>query len=216
LECSVTGPVVGFDLDLTLVDSAPGIVATMRATLAEFGITVGGDQVRPSMGLDLADAIAMIAPGVDATAAVTRYRELYLDLGVPSVTLLPGAWESMDAVHALGGRTLVASAKAEFAVHAVLARVGLDRVVDEAVGGLFGADKGHWLRETGAEVYVGDHPGDIEAARVAGAMAVAVATGPYPASALAEWDPDVLLPDLTAFPAWLTGVGRWDGNGTHR
>jgi phosphoglycolate phosphatase len=202
------GPVVGFDLDHTLVDSTPGIVATMRVTLAEFGITVDRDQMWPLMGLDLADAIASIAPRVDTSAAVTRYRELYLDLGVPSVTMLPGAREAMDAVHALGGRTLVASAKAEFAVHAVLARVGLDRVVDEAVGGLFGTDKGQWLRASAAEVYVGDHPGDIEAARVAGAIAVAVATGPHPAHVLAEHDPDVLFPDLTAFPVWLVGAAR--------
>jgi phosphoglycolate phosphatase len=57
------------------------------------------------------------------------------------------------------------------------------------------------LRELGAGIFVGDHPGDVAAARAAGAVAVAVATGPFPAQGLAE--ADVVLADLTAFPAWL-------------
>lgn len=90
---------VGFDLDLTLVDSTSGIVATMSTILAEFGVAVDRDQVWPLIGCDLADTIVTIAPQVDTSAAVTRYRELYLDLGVPGTTLLPGAREAMEAVH---------------------------------------------------------------------------------------------------------------------
>ena len=48
-----------------------------------------------------------------------------------------------------------------------------------------------------ATVLVGDTPLDVEAARVAGARAVAVATGEFPVGALAAAGPDAVLPDLT-------------------
>jgi phosphoglycolate phosphatase len=52
-------------------------------------------------------------------------------------------------------------------------------------------------------MYVGDHPGDIEAARTGRCLGVGVATGPSSAAQLSEVGADVVLPDLFAFPAWL-------------
>lgn len=54
-------------------------------------------------------------------------------------------------------------------------------------------------------MYVGDHTGDVRGARTAGALSVAVATGPCPADELLAAGADVVLDDLTAFPAWLAG-----------
>ena len=51
---------------------------------------------------------------------------------------------------------------------------------------------------------MGDHIGDVTAARAADAMAVAVATGPNSAEDLAASGADVVLPDLSRFPAWLS------------
>lgn len=201
-----TGPVVGFDLDMTLVDSSAGIAATLQAALAEVGVEITPEQVWPTIGVPLETALATIAPQVDRAAVVARYRELYPRTGVTSTTLLPGVAEAFRAVHARGGRVLVVSTKVEPAVRAVLRHVGLDRGesgADEVAGGLFAAEKGVRLVAARADAYVGDHPGDIEAARVAGAAAVAVATGPHTAAQLAACGADAVLDDLTAFPGWL-------------
>jgi phosphoglycolate phosphatase len=80
-------------------------------------------------------------------------------------------------------------------------------MVDEVAGGLFAEDKGHYLRRAGAQVYVGDHPGDVRAAQVAGAVSVAVATGPHTAAELAAAGADVVLVDLLGFPHWLDDRG---------
>jgi phosphoglycolate phosphatase len=208
MTAPVPGPIVGFDLDMTLVDSAAGIVATLAEVLAELGVEVTSDQVWPTIGAPLRVAACELAPDVDPDVVVARYRELYPRTGVTPTALLPGAVEALRAVHALGGRVLVISAKVEPAVRAVLRHVGLDRPgtgPDLVVGGLFAAEKGERLAAAGAQVYVGDHPGDVEAARVAGAVAVAVATGPHGTSQLMTCSPDVILPDLTRFPAWLAG-----------
>jgi phosphoglycolate phosphatase len=128
-------------------------------------------------------------------------------MGVPATTLLPGVHEAFAAIRARGGRVLVVSAKVEPAVHAVLGQVGLVGPAgpDVVVGGLFAGAKGVRLRAEGAHVYVGDHPGDMEAAAVAGAVAVAVGTGSTAEAELLAAGADVVLPDLRAFPAWFSG-----------
>jgi phosphoglycolate phosphatase len=205
------GPVVGFDLDLTLVDSAAGIGATLRAALAAQGVSrlPTDAELRGIIGMPLEASIETIAPEADVHAVAARYRQLYPRLGVPSTTLLPGVLETFATVRTLAGRVLVVSAKIQPAVRAVLAQVGLASppvAPDLVVGGLFAAAKGVRLREAGADVYVGDHPGDMEAARVGGAVAVGVLTGGSDAEALRVAGADVVLPALTAFPRWLD---RW-------
>jgi phosphoglycolate phosphatase len=115
---------------------------------------------------------------------------------------------------------LVVSAKAEAGVHQSLRQVGLDRpeyAPDLVVGGLFAAAKGVRLAAEGATVYVGDHPGDVEAARVAGAVSVAVATGAQSSEVLTEAGADVVLPGLLEFPGWLSsflpGLSRSPASG---
>jgi phosphoglycolate phosphatase-like HAD superfamily hydrolase len=207
--------VVGFDLDMTLVDSALSITRTLQVALAEAGVEVEQDQIWPWVGVPLDVVLNALAPGVDVATTVARYRALYPIIGVPTITPLPGAAEALAAVESAGGTVVVVSAKVPGAVREVLEHVGMSRVeVGEAssdddrgarlvVGGLFAAAKGTALREHDASVYVGDHPGDVEAARAGGAVSVAVATGPFDAGALAEAGADVVLPDLTGFPGWL-------------
>ncbi|MBK6870649.1 MAG: HAD family hydrolase [Kineosporiaceae bacterium] len=199
------GLVVGFDLDMTLVDSAEGIAATVTAALADFGHVTTAQEVWALNGVPLEQTMTALAPGIDAAAAARRYRELYPRLGVPAIRLLPGALDALAAVKRSGGTTVIVSTKVERAVRLVVEAVGLR--VDAVAGGLFAQAKGGYLREVGAHVYVGDHPGDVLAARAAGATSVAVATGPHPASALAAAGADVVLADLLAFPGWLAGRG---------
>ncbi|CAM5299662.1 HAD hydrolase-like protein [Streptomyces tanashiensis] len=51
----------------------------------------------------------------------------------------------------------------------------------------------------------GDHVGDVRGAAAAGALSVAVATGPCPAEELRAAGADVVLADLTDFRAWWEG-----------
>ena len=117
---------------------------------------------------------------------------------------MPGAAAAIDAVRAAGDRVLVVTAKYGAVAELALNAAGLD--ADEVVGDLFAEGKASALREHGAWAYVGDHPGDVRAARAAQVHAVAVATGPTARSELAEAGPDVVLADLTELPAWLASA----------
>jgi uncharacterized protein len=59
------------------------------------------------------------------------------------------------------------------------------------------------LTEHVATVYVGDHVHDVEGARAAGALSVSVLTGGCTEEELRAAGTDVVLQDLTEFPAWL-------------
>lgn len=205
-----TAPVVGFDLDMTLVDSTDGIAATLAAAVAVSpggeGVQITRDGVWPYVGLPLDVTVAGLAPLTDPDRVIREYRARYAAIGVGMTRLLPGAADALRAVREAGGRVLIVSAKAEIGVHEVLAQVGLDRPdvrPDLVVGGLFGAAKGERLIVENADVYVGDHSGDVQAARVAGALSVVVCTGPQSAATLTTAGADVVLDDLLAFPTWL-------------
>ncbi|WP_040585522.1 HAD family hydrolase [Segniliparus rugosus] len=195
-------PVVGFDLDLTLVDTRARILFAAMAGFADLGVEVGEADLVPLLGFPLAHKAAQLAPRLDPEAFTRQYRLHYRSDRAPSCPAAPGAAAALDAVRDLGGRCVVVSAKAEFLVHEALAHAGLAKAVDAVHGGVFAEGKAPALREEGAHVYVGDHPGDVVAARVAGCAAVAVATGATEADGLRSAGADVVLRTLEEFPAW--------------
>lgn len=195
--------VVGFDLDLTLVDSRERIVSAYLRALRDVGAEVTREDLEPHLGIPLAMTAAVVAPAVDADALVLRYRHYYDEDGAPPTQPMPGAVEALVAVRELVGSVVVVSAKYTPAVHQALAESGLADLVDAVHGELFAADKGVALAQEGATIYVGDHPGDMAAAASCGAYAVGVASGANDEAALRAAGADATLPDLLGFPAWL-------------
>ena len=186
--------VVGFDLDMTLVDSRQGIVECMQRVLSARGVTAGDEQLWPLIGAPLEANLGRFLQDSQVDGAADDYRTVYLQHAVRLTTALPGAGELLDLIHADGGRVLVVSAKSPAAVHAVLDHVGLRP--DVVVGAVFAEDKAVPLRAHAARMYVGDHQGDMYAARAASAYAVGVTTGPHDEATLREAGADAVVPDL--------------------
>ncbi|MFV2121462.1 HAD family hydrolase [Streptomyces sp. Act-28] len=191
---------VGFDLDMTLIDSRPGIHATYRELSARTGVWIDADLAVSRLGPPLEHELAHWFPRERVTETAAAYRELYPAHAIGPSLALPGARGAIQAVRATGGRSVVVTAKNGPHAELHLSHLGLEP--DAVVGSLWAEAKAEALREHGATVYVGDHPGDIRGARAADALAVSVATGPYDEAALYAAGADVVLPDLTAFPAW--------------
>ncbi|MEU6075919.1 HAD family hydrolase [Micromonospora sp. NPDC047074] len=197
---------VGFDLDMTLVDSRPGIADTFRALTARTGVHVDAEAAVSRLGPPLRTEIAHWFPSEQVDAAVRTYRELYPAYAITPSLPLPGAAAAIDAVRERGGRVLVVTAKL-----GRLARLHLDHLgltVDEVAGDLFAEGKATALRRHGATHYVGDHVADMVAAGAAGVPGIGVATGPCQADELRAAGAELVLDDLTGFPAALDGMIR--------
>ncbi|MFE5709931.1 HAD family hydrolase [Streptomyces sp. NPDC056501] len=192
---------VGFDLDLTLVDSRPGIKAAWEAFAAETGAEIDADLVVTRLGPPLEHEMAYWFPEEQVAEMVTRYRALYPTYAIEPSPAMPGARDAIQAVRDAGGRTIVVTAKNGPHAELHLAHLGIEP--DAVVGGLWAEGKAEALRAHDAQVYVGDHVGDVRGAATAGAVAVAVATGPCAPEELREAGADVVLTDLTDFRAWL-------------
>jgi phosphoglycolate phosphatase len=194
---------VGFDLDMTLIDSRPGIRAAFEAFSADTGTYIDADLAVSRLGPPLAQEIAEWFPADQVAAMADLYRERYPTYAITPTLAMPGAREAVAAVQRHGGRAIVVTAKYRPNAKLHLDHLGIG--ADAVIGDLWAEGKAEALREHGASVYVGDHTGDVRGALAAGALSVAVPTGPISADELRAAGAEVVLTDLTAFPAWLDG-----------
>jgi phosphoglycolate phosphatase len=195
---------VGFDLDMTLIDSRPGIRAAWLALSARTGVYVDADLAITRLGPPLRQEMGHWFPADQVDQAVTEYRALYPDYAVTPSPPTPGARAALAAVRSLGLRVVVVTSKLGRLAHLHLDHLGLP--ADEVAGDLFAEGKAAALIEYGVRWYVGDHVGDMVAARTAGVPGIGVATGPCSADDLRTAGAAYVLPDLTGFPALLREI----------
>lgn len=192
---------VGFDLDMTLIDSRPGVIASFDALNADLGTAIDGRAIAARLGPTLESEMAKYFPADEIDPVCDRYRAIYAELGPVGSSLLPGATAAVNRVREGGGTTLVITAKFGPNAQLCLAHVGIE--VDHVIGWRHGPQKAETLREHGAQVYVGDTVPDVEAALSAGAQAVAVTSGPVSRTDLLAAGAHVALDSLIEFPDWL-------------
>jgi phosphoglycolate phosphatase-like HAD superfamily hydrolase len=194
----VTLAPVGFDLDMTLIDSQRAILSAFAGVAADTGVAIDPAGVLSRLGIKLQDELAYWFPPGEVEEAVRIYRAHYLKLIGPMTLLLPGAAEALAAVRAAGARAVVITAKHEVPARLSLESVGLSP--DEVIADAHGPEKGAVLTAIGAAVYVGDTPADMAAAVMAGAHAVGVATGSFSAAELRAAGAAEVLQSLADFP----------------
>jgi phosphoglycolate phosphatase len=215
---------VVFDLDGTLVDTAPDLHAHLNEMLAELGREgLELAEIRPLIG---DGARALLKRGLEASGGVpasadldalfleflTRYTARPLRFGA----LYDGVAEVLEELHSAGVRLGVCTNKAQAPSERLLAELGLERYLAVVVGGDSLAFKkphaGHvrtvlerlGSRAAGA-VMVGDSANDLLAARAAGLPCVLVGFGysPIPARELGA---DLVIDRMGDLPAALTGL----------
>ena len=193
--------VVGFDLDMTLIDTRPGFAATLEALSAETGVTMDVAAMCENLGPPLDHLLAPYFPPDQITGLVDRFRAIYPDIAVPPTLALDGAHDALAAVRRHGGTSVLVTGKFTRNARMHVDALGFD--VDHVIGEVWGVGKAAALTEHGATVYVGDHVHDVEGARAAAALSVSVLTGGSTAVELERAGTDVLLASLADFPAWL-------------
>ena len=148
---SETGPLtVGFDLDMTLVDTVPGFAATLRGCSApSWAWTSRSRACSPTSGRRSTRCWRRHLPAEEIGPAGDRFRELYPDTAVPAVPALPGAHEALAAVRRERGRTVVVTGKYPANARRHLDHLGLD--VDVLEGWVWGVGKADGAAARGRE-----------------------------------------------------------------
>ena len=194
---------VGFDLDMTLIDSRPAIMASFAELARETVTAIDLDHVDRRLGIKLEDELAFWFPPGERAAAAQTYRKHYVRLA-ELTTALPGAPEALAAVRTAGERVIIITAKHAISVEPSLRAAGL--AADELFTFVHGPEKAAVLRRLDAAAYVGDTPPDMAAAVQARTRAVGVATGSFAAADLADAGAEVVLDSLEQFPGWYAGA----------
>lgn len=203
----MAGP-VGFDLDLTLIDSQPAILAAWAEVARETGTPIDLDSVTRRLGIKLEDEAPYWFPAAECEAAVATYRRHYVRLASELTAPLPGAAEALAAVRR-GERAIIITAKHPISVGPSLAAARLE--ADDLYTHVYGPEKAAVLTKVGAAAYVGDAPADMGAATAAGAHAVGVATGSFGPADLRGAGAEVVLDSLHDFPAWYAALRAAQG-----
>jgi pyridinium-3,5-biscarboxylic acid mononucleotide sulfurtransferase len=196
-----SGLVVGFDLDMTLIDTGPGFVAVLEVLGAELGVSFPSEELAAGLGPPLEVMLAPHLPAADMTAVADRFRALYPDHAIHRTPHLTGAPEALAAVRRHHGRVVLVTGKYTPNAQLHVDHLGLD--VDLVAGLVWGEAKAEVLRAEGATIYVGDHVHDVAGALAADATSVSVLTGGSSREDLVAAGTHVVLDDLTQFPGWL-------------
>lgn len=223
-----------FDLDGTLVDSAPDLAAAVAAVLAGAGLArPREDQVRAWIGngarVMLARALAWAGAAEDGVVErlYPAFLAAYEDHLADRTALYPGMAEALDVLAARGLTLAVATNKSERLARRLLRALGLTGRFAAVVGGdsvgqkkpapapLLAAARAAGCGAHAAAM-VGDTALDVLAARAAGMCALAVAWGYGDAGELASAGPDELIANAGELPAALARAAGFNRAGAAR
>lgn len=183
-----------FDLDGTIVDSAPGITSTLAATFEAMSLPVPTPaELVAYVGPPILDSFRDLAGFDPATShrALDIYRGLYLERGVYDATVYPGVEGVLAAVRDAGLPLSLATSKPERPARLVLEHFDLVRYFDELTGASADetrsakkdviAEALRRLEADGADlsrtIMVGDRIHDIEGAHANGIPTIYVTWG---------------------------------------
>ncbi|TQE99957.1 MAG: phosphoglycolate phosphatase [Spiribacter salinus] len=201
-----------FDLDGTLVDSAPDLTTAVNRMLTELGrAAITESRVREWIGHGARRLVARALAGQrdivteppETEAAMARFFVHYHACLVDTTILYPGVREALPELQAMGLAMGLVTNKPEAFTTPLVSALGLDPFLSVSVSGDTLAVKKpdpaplqHAAQQMGVAVdrclYVGDSRADLDAADAAGMMMVRVPHG-YPGGADAFADRPQLL-----------------------
>lgn len=201
-----------FDIDGTLLDSAPDICGAIYQVLEGTPQhDVSFEFLRGYIGRHLLETFGDLFPEAQPAQIeemITRYRQLYPARNHALTSVYPGVKEGL---HALGGRKATATTKGTPTTRVVLEKFGLmpyfhhvqgtdgfpskpaPDVIVRALEGLDG--------DPAETLMVGDSASDMEAGRRAGVRICAVTYGYGKREELAKFAPDYWIDDLRQLSA---------------
>jgi phosphoglycolate phosphatase len=208
-----------FDLDGTLVDSTPGIWASVRATAAALGLAEPTPaQLRAMVGPPLQEGFAQVLGlgPADTDRAVAAYRAHYAAGALLDVTVHDGIPELLATLRDGGALLAVATSKPEPFARRVLEHTGLLAAFASVHGATLDGTVRHKDQVVGlalaahpggrAPVLVGDRAHDVLGAAAHGLPCIGAGWGPAEDGELAQAGAAVVVATPAEVPAALAAL----------
>ena len=212
------GPALLFDLDGTLTDPRPGIVACIRHAVEGLGRPCPDDDALATfIGPPLRGTFATLLETTEREpieAAMTLYRERFSVTGLLENRVYDGIPEMLVAITPRVSAAFVATSKPTVYAERIVRHFDLDRYF----AGVYGAELDAGLDDkatlvaqllareriaAGAAVMIGDRAADVRAAHANGLRAIGVLWGYGSERELREAGADIVCTDPRALTACL-------------
>jgi N-acetyl-D-muramate 6-phosphate phosphatase len=209
-----------FDLDGTLIDSAPDLAGAANAMRVARGLpALPVAQLRPMVGAGARGMVKLalgVLPGDEGYDALrTEFLDLYQQASLVHTTVFEAMHPVLDRLDARGTRWGIVTNKAERFTHPIVEGLGLTRRAAAVVcGDTTPHSKPHpaplleAARRAGTDaahcVYIGDDHRDMQAGRAAGMATLAAAWGYLgQGEPIEAWGADAVLAEPAALLHWL-------------
>jgi phosphoglycolate phosphatase len=211
-----------FDLDGTLVNSAPDLAYALNQVLRADGRDVlSVEDVAGMVGDGVAKLVergydATGGPAIDPVGILSAFHEIYLNSASNLTKLYPGVLSTLQILRRDGYRMGLCTNKPIAPTNALLNALNLIDFFDTVAGGdsfpVRKPDPGHvngvleLLGSTAQNaIMIGDSKTDVAAANNAGVAVIAVSYG-YPRCPIEELGADIIIDSFDAVPAAVATI----------
>ncbi|MBN1192760.1 MAG: HAD-IA family hydrolase [Coriobacteriia bacterium] len=205
-----------FDLDGTVVNTVPHILASFRhATEEVLGVSLSDEELLHNVGIPLSNQMYCFTDDDEvARRLLASYREFNQRTHDEMALLYPNTIVTLEALRSAGLPMAIVTSKSRMMAERAVALFDLGGYFEAVVtaddtprhkpdplpvvlgASLLGV-------EPSRAVYVGDSPADIESGRGAGVATVAATWGVASHERLAATGPDAIIDDIGALPPLL-------------
>jgi phosphoglycolate phosphatase len=215
-----------WDLDGTLVDSAPDLATALNTVLDMRGFfTLSVNEVRPMIGNGVAklvergfNAVGMRPDAAQLDQLVTMFVSVYKTCATDNTHPYPGVVEALQGIHGMNIPMGVCTNKPEDFSRQILEGLGLAGYFSSVVGGDTTAARKpdpepvlaclHGLvAEPASSLMIGDSVHDVHAAHAAG-LTIGVVPWGYRSAPVEELGADFVLHDLAGLPGMVRDAGQ--------
>ena len=215
-----------WDLDGTLVDSAPDLATALNNVLDKRGFfTLSNNEVRAMIGNGVPklvergfNAVGMRPDAMQLDELITMFVNEYRVCATDKTRPYPGVVETLQEIHSMNIPMGVCTNKPEAFSRQILVALGLSGYFSSVIGGdsttkrkpdpepVLACLRG-LVSEPASSLMIGDSVHDVHAAHAAGVVIGAVPWG-YRSAAVEELGADFVLDDLAALPGMIRDAGR--------
>ena len=188
---------IGFDFDMTLVDTSNSLFETLKVVFPrECKLQIEQSKFQLN-GLPLDQILLHYCHQKDLSKFKKEFMAAYQTVGIKNANLIPGAVESLEIVHQMGFDPVIISAKSGENLTKLIKIFNLP--IKKIHSEKHGQEKTKTMISEKTILYIGDQESDVSAAHSVPIPALRLMGDAESSGTVADWQ----LNDISMFPRWF-------------